>query len=156
MGADNLVEFGLTMAGREYIEPFARHVAEEMLAASREDFANQMLTLLSAPDQTALEGPMGDHMHSSLPTNFAQGAAGWVDDDLAFATAFGFEPSSIAIPAPIVHGVHDRCVPVEHGRWLAANVPGAESWILEEDGHLSLLTRHVPAVHAWLLAHMAG
>ena len=154
MGADNLIEFGLTMAGRAHVERFARQVADEMLNASREDFMATMATLVSAPDQAALEGAVGDHMYSLLGTNFAQGVSGWVDDDLAFVMAFGFEPADIQVPTLIVHGTQDRFVPVEHGRWLASAVPGAEAWISEDEGHLSLLARRVDDVHEWLLAHL--
>jgi pimeloyl-ACP methyl ester carboxylesterase len=50
------------------------------------------------------------------------------------------------------HGRHDRFVPVPHGEWLAARIPGAQGRISDEDGHLTLLTRRVPEVHAWLVA----
>jgi hypothetical protein len=32
-------------------------------------------------------------------------------------------------------------VPFSHGRWLAANVKGAHSRLLDDEGHLSLLNR---------------
>jgi hypothetical protein len=32
-------------------------------------------------------------------------------------------------------------VPYEHGVWLARHVPGAEAHLLEDEGHLSLVTR---------------
>jgi hypothetical protein len=33
-------------------------------------------------------------------------------------------------------------------------VPGAESWLLADDGHLTLLTRRIGEVHAWLADRM--
>ena len=50
------------------------------------------------------------------------------------------------------HGIHDRFVPVQHGRWLAEHIPGSEAHIGDDDGHLTLLTRRVPEIHERLLA----
>ena len=44
-------------------------------------------------------------------------------------------------------------MPRSHGEWLAANVPAAEVWIAEAEGHLTLLERRVADVHEWLLAN---
>ena len=71
----------------------------------------------------------------------SNGVAGWRDDDLAFARPWGFEPKSIGVPVAIWHGAQDRMVPFSHGRWLAANVKGAHSRLLDDEGHLSLLNR---------------
>jgi pimeloyl-ACP methyl ester carboxylesterase len=54
----------------------------------------------------------------------------------------------------IVHGVQDRFVPVDHGRWLAGAIPGAEAWIDDHEGHLTLLVNRVGDVHDWLLSHL--
>jgi hypothetical protein len=43
-------------------------------------------------------------------------------------------------------------VPLSHGRWLAANVPGCESRIDDAHGHLTLVQHLVQEVHAWLLS----
>ena len=53
----------------------------------------------------------------------------------------------------IVQGGDDRFVPRSHGEWLAAHVRGAESWIDDADGHLTLMQYRVPDVHEWLRAH---
>jgi pimeloyl-ACP methyl ester carboxylesterase len=42
----------------------------------------------------------------------------------------------IAVPTLVVHGRHDRMVPVENGRILAERIPGARLEILDESGHL--------------------
>lgn len=62
-------------------------------------------------------------------TTFEQtrnGVWGWVDDNLAFTLPWGFEPSSIAVPARIEYGLADVLVPPSHGEWLARRVTGAE------------------------------
>jgi len=80
-------------------------------------------------------------------------ADGWIDDDIAFAAHWGFDVGDIDRPTLIVQGGDDRFVPRSHGEWLAAHVRGAEVWIDDADGHLTLLENRVADVHEWLLAN---
>jgi pimeloyl-ACP methyl ester carboxylesterase len=155
MGEDNIKEFGLTMAGREYIEPYTEAVGEMMRQASVEQLAEGIASIISEVDRVALiDGAVGEFWAGSMPATFAQGAAGWVDDDLAFARPFGFEIDSISVPTLVVHGHKDQMVPLDHGRWLAGMIPGAAAWISEDEGHLTLYANRVPDVHGWLLQHI--
>jgi pimeloyl-ACP methyl ester carboxylesterase len=155
MGHDNLVEFGLAMAGREHIGPFATAAAAEMLE-NLEDLAASIQTLVAEPDRMALGGPIGRWWADSLRVSFATGADGWIDDDLAFVTPFGFEIGAVSRPTLVVHGHLDLFVPLSHGQWLSGAVPGAESWLLANEAHLSLLTNRVSSVHEWLLDRPAS
>jgi pimeloyl-ACP methyl ester carboxylesterase len=56
------------------------------------------------------------------------------------------------VPVKIWHGCQDRFVPVQHGQWLAASVPGAEADISDHDGHLTLIGR-IGEIHDWLLQY---
>jgi pimeloyl-ACP methyl ester carboxylesterase len=155
MGHDNLVEFGLAMAGREHIAPFATAAAAEMLE-NLEDLAASIQTLVAEPDRIALGGPIGEWWADGLGVSFSTGADGWIDDDLAFVEPFGFEMRAISRPTLVVHGHLDLFVPVSHGQWLSRAVPGAESWLLADEAHLSLLTNQVSSVHGWLLNRFAS
>jgi pimeloyl-ACP methyl ester carboxylesterase len=53
----------------------------------------------------------------------------------------------------LLHGEDDRFVPVSHGHWLAARIPGVEARIDAADGHLTLFERRMREVNAWLLSH---
>ena len=57
------------------------------------------------------------------------------------------------MPVLLMHGKQDRFVPVGHGEWLAAHIPGVEARITEDDGHLTLTKLHLGEVHDWLLQH---
>jgi pimeloyl-ACP methyl ester carboxylesterase len=155
MGEDNITEFGLTMAGRDHIAPFAVSVASEMLD-NLADLAASIRTLVAEPDRLALDGPIGEWWANGIRVSFAAGADGWVDDDLAFVKPFGFEVDAIAVPTLVVHGRLDLFVPISHGEWLSREVPGAESWMLDDEAHLSLLTNQVSNVHGWLLDHLVS
>lgn len=154
MGDDNLVEFGLALAGPEHLAPFVTATAAEMLE-NLEALAASIQTLVAEPDRIALDGPLGEWWADGLGVSFANGPDGWIDDDLAFTKPFGFDAGAIACPTLIVHGHLDRFVPVSHGQWLSRAVPGAEAWLLANEAHLSLLINRVGSVHEWLLKRSA-
>ena len=52
-----------------------------------------------------------------------------------------------------LQGYQRLYVPVAHGEWLAARIPGVEAWIDDRNGHLTLLQNRVGEVHEWLLSH---
>jgi pimeloyl-ACP methyl ester carboxylesterase len=62
--------------------------------------------------------------------------------------------AQIPVPVQVVHGRQDMFVPFGHGEWLAAHVPGAEAWLLDNDGHVTLMENRMGEVHAWLADHM--
>jgi pimeloyl-ACP methyl ester carboxylesterase len=68
------------------------------------------------------------------------GIAGWIDDDLAFARSWGFDLKVIRVPVGVWQGRHDRMVPFAHGEWLHANIETSKSQLLDNEGHISLLT----------------
>ena len=53
------------------------------------------------------------------------GVWGWVDDDLAFVSGWGFDPATIAVPTLVWYGTSDVIVPPRHSEWIASAVPGA-------------------------------
>jgi pimeloyl-ACP methyl ester carboxylesterase len=79
----------------------------------------------------------------------ALGAAGLIDDDLAYVTPWGCDPANITAPTLLVHGADDRMVPATHSEWLAARIPGAELRLTPGDGHLSVL-EHAAGALTWL------
>jgi pimeloyl-ACP methyl ester carboxylesterase len=69
------------------------------------------------------------------------------------AEPWGFAVEDISRPVLLLHGEGDRFVPVSHGHWLAARIPGVEARIDAADGHLTLFERRMREVNAWLLSH---
>jgi pimeloyl-ACP methyl ester carboxylesterase len=153
MGEGNIAEFDLVLAGEEALRPATERDRKQMLGASVEQMAGVIESLLGDADRAALRGPLGTFMHADVSHGLASGADGWIDDDLAFVQPWGFELGAITRPVLIVQGGDDRFVPRSHGEWLAQHLPGAEAWIDDENGHLTLLEHRVPEVHEWLLSH---
>jgi pimeloyl-ACP methyl ester carboxylesterase len=78
------------------------------------------------------------------------GPDGLIDDDVAFAQPWGVDLASIRVPVILAQGVDDRVIPRQHGEWLAAHIPGAQLWLREGDGHVSIMDA-IPAAIDQLL-----
>lgn len=126
---------------------------ELMLTATPEGIREYMASLLSPIDAAVLTGELAEHMARNIRDGLAPGIDGWWDDGWAHLHPWGFEFDAISVPVMLWHGRHDRFVPFGHGEWLAKRIPGVEAHLSDEDGHLTLYQRRIPAVHTWLLEH---
>lgn len=141
MGDENIEEMGLAEQGADALVPFLEQQAEEIRSATVEDLLRILGDLVSEPDRKALTGDYAEFSLVSLKAALSNGVYGWLDDDLAFVSPWGFSVESIQVPVSIWQGREDRFVPLSHGEWLSANVPGARSHLLDGEGHISL-SRH--------------
>jgi pimeloyl-ACP methyl ester carboxylesterase len=152
MGEDNVKEFDLVLAGEDALRPAVVRDRDDLLGSTAEQLRDVFATLLGEADRRVLTGGLAAYLHAITLHGLENGPDGWIDDDLAFVSPWGFALESIACPVLIVQGGDDRFVPKAHGEWLAAHVPGCEAWIDDENGHLTLYERRVPEVHEWLLS----
>ena len=65
-----------------------------------------------------------------------QGAAGWMDDDLAFTRPWGFELADVAPEVRIWQGELDVLAPKAHGKRVAEQVPTATFELVPGKGHM--------------------
>jgi pimeloyl-ACP methyl ester carboxylesterase len=150
MGPGNLEEFGVAMDGRETLEPFLRGEAAGLSSITPEMLREAAAPHLSDVDAAALTGELAEHMHATIAGGLAPGIDGWVDDDLAFVRPWGLDVAAITVPVSVWQGEQDLMVPAAHGRWLCANVAGAEARLLEREGHLTLFANRIGDIQAWL------
>jgi pimeloyl-ACP methyl ester carboxylesterase len=138
MGEDNQIEYPL--AARDpgellrymvpHVEAYATIEAVEIVAGMR--------SLMSDVDAAQVTGEFGDYLAASFRSAFRHGPWGWFDDDLAFVRDWGCDLADVSVPVSVWQGRHDLMVPITHGEWLAAHVPGARAHLRPEHGHLSL------------------
>lgn len=102
-----------------------------------------------AADFAALEGAWAS-LGEDVGRSDAHGPDGLIDDDVAFASPWGFDLAEVAAPVLVVQGALDRVVPPAHGEWMARMLPHAELRVRPGDGHVSVLDA-VPAAMDWLL-----
>jgi pimeloyl-ACP methyl ester carboxylesterase len=152
MGEENHIEFGKVLEGETALRAYLEPVAEAMLDASPDDLVAVLATLLGDEDRAVLTGAFAEYMLECDAHALEPGVDGWLDDDIAFLHPWGFDVGAINRPTLLLHGEDDRFVPVSHGRWLAARIPGVEARIGADDGHLTLIERRLREVNDWLLA----
>ena len=153
MGEDNVAEFGAALEGRHALERWMDVHVPGLRSADASSIAEQLRSLLSAVDRAALTGELAGALAGSMQAAIRERVDGWVDDDLAFVSSWGFDLGEISIPVQLWQGDHDLFVPPSHGAWLADRIPGVDARLSGEDGHMTLMARRIPEVHAWLLGH---
>jgi pimeloyl-ACP methyl ester carboxylesterase len=153
MGEDNHIEFGKALGGEDALRAYCEPAAQEMLAAQPEELVQVLDSLLGPEDKAVLTGGFAEYMLECDRHGLAASVDGWIDDDFAFVEPWGFAVADIATPVLLLHGDDDRFVPVSHGHWLAARIPGVDARIDSGDGHLTLFERRMREVNAWLLSH---
>lgn len=156
MGEGNIAEFGLAEQGEAALRPALECDVAALADVDVPAFVESWRPFLSAVDAAALDGDLGAFVLGSIRRGLARSVDGWVDDDLAFTRPWGFELESIVAPVLVVQGRQDLMVPWGHGEWLARNLPGAEAWLLVEEGHLTLFLNVLPRIQDWLLARFAA
>jgi pimeloyl-ACP methyl ester carboxylesterase len=138
MGEDNQIEYPLAARDPDELLRWMEPHVEAMATIEAEQIVAEMRSLISDVDARQVTGEFGDNLAASFRSAFRHGAWGWYDDDLAFVRDWGFDPSAIEVPVSIWQGRQDLMVPITHGEWLAAHIPGARAHLRPEHGHLSL------------------
>jgi pimeloyl-ACP methyl ester carboxylesterase len=156
MVGGNRADVELYRADRELWEQRGRQDRDELLAMSAAELTEAWAEGVSPADQATLHTAFGAWLHRAAVEGVGPSVDGWLDDSIAFNSSWGIDPAQIAVPVKVWHGVDDRFVPVEHGRWLAGAIPGAESDIRDSDGHLGVAATRIGDVHEWLLGRAWG
>ena len=138
MGEENLTEFGATLQGEDALTAYLGPVREELAEVSVEGIISSLDSLLPEVDKAVLTDEFGEDMAASFHEAMRLGFDGWLDDDLAFVKAWGFELHEIAVPTMLWQGSLDLMVPFAHGQWLSAHIPGVSAHLEEGEGHLSV------------------
>jgi pimeloyl-ACP methyl ester carboxylesterase len=151
MGPENIEEFAAAESSPADLTAFLEKEAGALGAVTGGDIIAGLGGLIDDADKAVLTGEYADYMAASLRAAVARGIAGWYEDDMAFASDWGFElgPDTSPVtgvpglgdpPAPIAvwQGDQDRMVPFAHGQWLGAHLPGARVHLRPGEGHLSL------------------
>jgi pimeloyl-ACP methyl ester carboxylesterase len=153
MGEQNVKEFGEIFEGEDVHRASMEKNREDLLSATPEQLVELWQTLLGPSDREVATGTLAAFLLDHIRAGIDQGGDGWIDDDIAFVTPWGFDLASIRVPVQLWQGEQDMFVPFGHGVWLAAHVPGVDAQLTAEDGHLTLGEHRVPEVHRWLMKH---
>jgi pimeloyl-ACP methyl ester carboxylesterase len=155
MGEANVEEFSASLRGEDDVRAFLAEYGQAFATIEGHQIVEELSTLLPPVDRAHLTEEYAASAAASLRESVSHGIDGMVDDDLAFSRSWGFDLGSIAVPVSIWQGSADLMVPVGHGPWLAAHIPGARAHLLDGEGHLSIGIGHREAILDELL-ELAG
>lgn len=141
MGEENVRDFEAARQGRASYGPIAVEQAAEMGRVTAADIVAAFGGLVDEVDAAALSDDMGASVAASFNHAVAQGPGGMVEDTLQIVRPWGFELGEISVPVAVWQGGRDKMVPFEHGRWLAAAIPGARAHLYDDEGHISLAAK---------------
>ncbi|MGH2779794.1 MAG: alpha/beta fold hydrolase, partial [Actinomycetota bacterium] len=150
MGTSNVAEFAAARDGREKLEPMLEEFAASMLAGVEDD--ENLDTILSEADRAALTPQFKEWLEGSSREGLRPGLEGWIEDDIAFVTPWGFDLHEIEVPVQVWQGEQDLMVPFAHGQWLAENILGVDARLSPDEGHLTIPTQRFDEILKWLLA----
>ncbi|MFC6598822.1 alpha/beta fold hydrolase [Kitasatospora paranensis] len=107
MSAQSVAEFRHAAQGEQVLRPFLQRYGREV-------------------EQALAELPGDPERPARLRAMWRDGLDGWVDDHLALARPWGFDPADVTVPVAVLHGTADSSCPPAHARWLLARIRGAE------------------------------
>ena len=143
MGQANLDEYGAALAGEASLRQFLDELAPTMRTGTAADLIDAWHTMLPEVDQAMLSGALGEDFMAGIHHALSGTVEGWLEDDMAFIGAWGFDPAATSVPVSIWHGGRDQLVPFTHGQWLADHIPGARVHLYPDEGHLSIRIGHL-------------
>jgi pimeloyl-ACP methyl ester carboxylesterase len=141
MGQENIDEFGAAVRSRGELEDLLGPWTQGMATMTGQDIGESLGGLVDDADRAALTGDFADMIAAMIRRALSSGAAGWIDDDLAFVRPWGFDVAEITVPVGVWQGAADLMVPFSHGQWLASAIPGARAHLYEDEGHISITLR---------------
>lgn len=143
MGPENIEEFELARQGGPEYEAHIKSISEAFADANEANIIAYFGGLLSDVDVAALADDTSRSVLAEACRDSGRtGYFGFIDDDQAFMSDWGFDLRDISTPTNIWFGDHDLMVPPTHGAYLSAHVPGAVAVHRPDEGHVSLVSNH--------------
>jgi pimeloyl-ACP methyl ester carboxylesterase len=136
MTQSNVDEFNAALAGPDalaaYLAPYV-----ETLRTNPKAVLDELAAELPASDQATVARPeVREMLVESWREATRQGAAGWMDDDLAFTQPWGFELADVDAEVRIWQGELDVLAPQAHGRRVAEQLRHATFELVPGKGHM--------------------
>jgi pimeloyl-ACP methyl ester carboxylesterase len=149
MASENVEEYSTADQDSRTLIERLRLRAERILR-NPETLIDQLRSEMHPSDQRIVDDPgIRRKLHATYREAVRHGAAGWIDDVLAFRHSWGFDLETISTPIRLWHGADDTFSPVGHSWWLASQIPGAEMQLQRDAAHFAAM-EVLPEILAWL------
>jgi pimeloyl-ACP methyl ester carboxylesterase len=138
MGESNVHGFGVALQGEDAMRAHLEKRRPALRDGTPSGVGAALRPSLPPVDEELLTDEFTEDVSASFREGLRNGVDGWLDDDLAFVTSWGFPVEAITVPAFVWQGSEDMFTPFAHGQWLATHVPGAVPHLEKGEGHLSI------------------
>jgi pimeloyl-ACP methyl ester carboxylesterase len=138
MGQDNLDEFGAALDGEAALRNYLDEARQALKDISADAIASSLAGVLPDVDRAVVTDEFAEDLAAGFHDGLAVGSEGWLEDDLAFTSPWGFDLAEVTVPTAVWQGSEDLMVPFAHGQWLAAALPAASVHLEAGEGHLSI------------------
>ncbi|MEH0937927.1 alpha/beta fold hydrolase [Micromonospora psammae] len=154
MNADNTRGFGSGRPDTQSVVEEIRQRAERAIGDPRL-LLEDLITHMGPPDRRAInDAALRRLITDTYEEALRAGPYGWIDDVLALRRSWKFDLGAIdtaATPVRLWHGAEDTFAPASHGRWLAAQIPGAQIEVQAGAAHFDAMGQ-LPRILSWLTA----
>lgn len=152
MGQDNVEEFSAAVEGEDVLRAWLKADSEGMQDITVDGLMTVMATLLPEVDRAVMTDDVAASLVASARESIRNGVDGWLDDDLAFVSPWGFDLDEVTVPVSLWQGSEDLMVPFAHGQWLADRIRVATVHLEQGEGHLSVSVGAIGAMYDELVA----
>ena len=147
MSLSNQEEWRLADQGEAAVRPWLEKAAADM---HPEEGTDGILDLfddsVSEVDRRAMQSSAGANLSARFAKAIEAGIEGWLEDDMALTTPWGYDPADVTRPVTFWTGKQDYFVSWRHTAWLADRVRDADLHVFAEHGHLSLRPAHLTEI----------
>jgi pimeloyl-ACP methyl ester carboxylesterase len=150
MANSNVREFTMAADGPAALTGFLTRVAAEIRSTPQRHVAALVPEMPEADRRAASDGAIQALLAETFAEALRRSADGWIDDDLAFCSPWGFDPADIGVPVLLWQGEDDVFSPAAHARWLADRIPGAILCVRSATAHFGALKAASDAL-SWLI-----
>ena len=148
MGQLNIDEFAAAAESEQALAAYLQPIVDEFLH-DPDGVLDQLAAELPAADAEVFRRPANRAIaRESVLEAVRQGPRGWIDDDRAFVTGWGFALADARCETRLWQGELDVLVPRAHCAYLATRLPAASFDLIPGAGHA--LADHLPAILAWV------
>jgi hypothetical protein len=95
MGEQNREEFRAAVEGEESLRAVIERQRRDLLASTPSQLVEVWQTLLGPADREVVTSPFASFVLKHVRAGIGSSANGWLDDDVAFVTDWGFDLSAI-------------------------------------------------------------
>jgi pimeloyl-ACP methyl ester carboxylesterase len=147
MAESNQEEWRLADVGADAVLPLLEKVAVTMrVSESPAMFLEQYGDCIPACDRVVYAQADPAVRAAGLAKAVARGVDGWLEDDLAMTSPWGFALESITTPVTFWAGRQDLFISYRHTTWMAERLPGADVHLLADEGHFGPWVNNMDAI----------